>query len=149
MSVRVPIANFRAGPSTDDAILFTATRYFPVQVVEKKGSWVRIRDFEKEEAWIASRLLGSTPALVIDVKKGNVRDEPSLDGDVVDEVVYGEVFRIVSRKGCWLEIATPKKVLGWVRDDLTWGEAMKPPSGRNDDNQKRARWDPGSAAGAG
>src|SRR5690606_7451942 len=114
MSVRVPIANFRAGPSTDDAILFTATRYFPVQVVEKKGSWVRIRDFEKEEAWIASRLLGSTPALVIDVKKGNVRDEPSLDGGVVDEVVYGEVFRIVSRKGRWLEIATPKKVLGWV-----------------------------------
>lgn len=135
LSVQVRVANFRAGPSTDREIVFTATRYFPVQVLEQKGSWVRVRDFEKEEAWIARRLLGKTPSLVVDVKKGNVRAAGDLEAEVVDEVIYGEVFRIAKRRGRWLQIATPKKVIGWVRDDLTWGEAMKPPPAANGDNK--------------
>lgn len=121
-AVEVPKANFRAGPSTKADILFTATRYFPVQVLETKGDWVRVRDFEKEESWVAKRLLADVHTVAITVKKGNVRDEPSTKGEVADKVEYGEVFRVLARKGRWLKIATAKRTIGWVRDDLTWGE---------------------------
>lgn len=122
LSVKVPTANFRAGPTTKDEILFTATKYFPVTVLETKGKWVRVVDFEGEESWVAKRLLTSTPTVVVEVKKGNVRDAPSTKGEVLDKVEYGEVFRIVKTDGRWMRIATPKEVIGWVRDDLTWGE---------------------------
>ncbi|MEM9693328.1 MAG: SH3 domain-containing protein [Myxococcota bacterium] len=122
LAVKVPKANFRAGPSRKHDVLFTATRYFPVHVVKKKGDWALVRDFEKEEAWISSKLLAPTHTVVVEVKKGNVRDKPSTKGEVVDKVEYGEVFRVVKRKGRWLQIATPKSTLGWVRNDLTWGE---------------------------
>lgn len=122
LSVNVPTANFRAGPSTKADVLFTATRYFPVTILETKGKWVRVIDFEKEESWVAKRLLANTPTVVVEVKKGNVRDAPSTEGEVLDKVEYGEVFRIVKTDGRWMRIATPKEVIGWVRDDLTWGE---------------------------
>jgi len=122
LSVNVPTANFRSGPSTKHDILFTATKYFPVTVLETKGDWVRVIDFEKEESWVAKRLLTQTPTVVVEVKKGNVRDAPSIKGEVLDKVEYGEVFRIVKTDGRWMRIATPKNVIGWVRDDLTWGE---------------------------
>lgn len=121
-AVEVPKANFRTAPSLKADVLFTATRYFPVEILETKGEWVRIRDFEKEESWVAKRLLGDVHTVAIEVEKGNVRGGPSTQDEVVDRVEYGEVFRVVERKGRWLKIATPEETVGWVRDDLTWGE---------------------------
>jgi SH3-like domain-containing protein len=120
--VKVPTANFRNGPSPGHDVVFTADRYFPVEVLEEKKGWVKVRDFEKEVAWVASRLLKKADTVVVRVKKGNLRSKPSVDSEVLGRVGYGEAFRVVKRKGRWLKVATPKKAIGWVRDDLTWGD---------------------------
>ncbi len=59
---------------------------------------------------------------MIKVKKGNLRDSPGLKGEVVGHVGYGEAFRVVERKGRWLKVATPDETLGWIREDLGWGD---------------------------
>lgn len=122
LCVKVHTANFRSGPGTDHDIVFKADRFFPVQVIKRKDGWAMVRDFEKETAWVAARLLADKDAVVIKVKKGNLRDSPGLKGEVVGHVGYGEAFRIVERKDRWLKVATPDDTLGWIREDLGWGD---------------------------
>ena len=122
LCVKVPTANFRAGPGTSHDIVFKADEFFPVQVLEKKDGWAKVRDFEKEVAWVATRLLGDRDSVVIKVKKGNLRNEPGLKCELVGHVGYGEAFRVVKRKGKWLEVATTDKTLGWIHESLGWGD---------------------------
>lgn len=122
LCVKVPTANFRAGPGTTHDIVFKADKFFPVQILEKKDGWAKVRDFEKEVAWVAARLLGDRDSVVIKVDKGNLREEPNLKGELVGHVGYGEAFRIVERKGKWLKVATADKTLGWIHQSLGWGD---------------------------
>ncbi|HHH26895.1 MAG TPA: hypothetical protein ENK57_00885 [Polyangiaceae bacterium] len=122
LCVKVPTANFRSGPGTSHDIVFKADKFFPVKILEKKDGWAKVRDFEKEVAWVATRLLGDRDAVVIKVKKGNLRKEPDMKGELVGHVGYGEAFRVVERKGKWLKIATAEKTLGWIHESLGWGD---------------------------
>jgi len=122
LCVKVHTANFRSGPGTSHDIVFKADKFFPVQVLDEKEGWAKIRDFEKEVAWVAARLLAKRESVVIKVDKGNLRDAPSLKGELIGHVGYGEAFRIVERKGKWLKVATDDKTLGWIHDSLGWGD---------------------------
>lgn len=122
LSVQVERARFREGPGTAHDILFTADRYFPVRVLERKGGWVKVVDFEDEQAWVSRKLLGPREAVVVSVEKTNVRGGPGLKHEVVTRAEYGVVFRVVEREGRWLQIGTRREVVGWVRDDMTWGD---------------------------
>ena len=122
LSVKVRSANFRDGPSMTAEILFTADRYFPVRVLKHKRGWVEVEDFERERAWVAARLLGRLDTAIVKVQVGNVRAGPSIHHGVVGKIHYGEAFRIKKRKGRWLKLASSDAIIGWVRDDLTWGD---------------------------
>ncbi|WP_437875383.1 SH3 domain-containing protein [Sorangium sp. So ce513] len=121
LSVKVPVANFRAGPSTSEPVEFTATRYYPVKVLEREGGWCKIKDFEGDLAWVADRLLGRISTIVIKVPRGNVRKAPTTAAEVAFQTERGEVFKVVDRKGRWLRVVNEGGDKGWVREDLAWG----------------------------
>jgi uncharacterized protein YgiM (DUF1202 family) len=54
----------------------------------------------------------------------NVRRGPGLRQRVVTKVDKGEVYKIFQRKRNWLKIGYYQegKEIGWVRNDLVWGE---------------------------
>lgn len=120
-SVTVTSANFRAGPSTDDPVIFTADRHFPVEIVESAAGWVRIRDFEGEEAWVLAALLGEAPTVVVNDDVVNVRDKPELESTVVHTAERGAVFRVIRRHGPWVRVADDLGEIGWVHEKLLWG----------------------------
>jgi len=122
MSVAVTRANFRDGPSLAHEVLFTGERYFPVKVLERQRGWAKIVDFEGERAWVAARLLCQRDTVAVSVQRGNVRAGPGLAHGVIAKVEYGEVYRIAERQGRWLRLATTDDTIGWVRNDLTWGD---------------------------
>ncbi|KYF73936.1 hypothetical protein BE11_50540 [Sorangium cellulosum] len=121
LSVKVPVANFRAGPSTSEPVEFTATRYYPVKVLERAGGWCKIKDFEGDLAWVADRLLARIKTVVIKVPRGNVREAPTTSAEVAFRAERGEVFKVLDRKGRWLRVVNVEGAKGWLREDLAWG----------------------------
>lgn len=126
LSVKVPTANFRAGPSTQQDISFSATKYYPVKVLKKEAGWCKIVDFEGDEAWVAERLLSRAKTIVVAVPHANMREKPTTKSGVVFKVERGEVFKIEKREGRWLFVRDAKGESGWIREDLAWG--MKKPA---------------------
>ncbi|WP_437972077.1 SH3 domain-containing protein [Sorangium sp. So ce260] len=121
LSVKVPIANFRSGPSTSEPVEFTATRYYPVRVLEREDGWCKIKDFEGDLAWVADRLLARVRTIVIKAARGNIREAPTTSAEVAFQAERGEVFKVLDRKGRWLRVVDVKGGNGWVREDLAWG----------------------------
>lgn len=121
MSVKVPKANFREGPSTSHAVVYTADRNYPVQVMSCKGDWCKTKDFEGDVAWVAKRLLGKRPAVVVVVDEANVRGRPSQVGRVVYKAVRAEALRVRDRKGAWVEVQDAGGTAGWIHRSMVWG----------------------------
>ena len=120
-SVGVASANFRTGPSTSRPILYTADRYYPVQVVRCDVGWCETRDFEGDRAWVAERLLSEQPSVVVNVDRVNVRHGPTTRAKVLFRVDWGEALKVTERKDEWLEIEDVEGERGWVYAKLTWG----------------------------
>jgi len=122
LSVKGTSANFRDKPNEAAKIKFSADRFYPVEVIEKKSGWARVKDFEGDEAWVAERLLAKQATVVISADRANIRENPNTSSDVLFKVERGEVFKIDERKEQWIKIVDGRGDGGWIRDDMTWGE---------------------------
>ena len=185
-SVRGNIVSVRSGPSKSFPILWKICRQCPVMVLERKGDWSKIRDYEGDIGWIHKSALfkdriavvvsdeaiinsndakirsgpggsyemldqlekGSpvrilerdrkwarvkydigkvgwvSEALLANVHTGdvNIRTGPGIKHDIVFKTRKGVIFRIIGRKGAWLNIDHETGHTGWIREDLVWGE---------------------------
>src|SRR5688500_18071622 len=82
LSVKGASANFRDKPTEGAKIKFSADKFYPVEVIEKKNGWLKVKDFEGDEAWVAERLMTKQPSVVISADKANVRESPNTSSDV-------------------------------------------------------------------
>ena len=120
-TVAVPSANFRAGPSPKEPVLFSADRYYPVEVIGQHKDWLRVRDFQGDEAWVSASLLGRARAVVVTAEVANIRDKPTRDATVVHTAEQGAVFVVAGKRGCWVSVADAEGVIGWVHEGVLWG----------------------------
>jgi SH3-like domain-containing protein len=138
-SVGVDSANFRTGPSTSRPILYTADRYYPVEVVRCDVGWCETRDFEGDRAWVAERLLSEQPSVVVNVNRANVRHGPTTRAKVLFRVDWGEALKVTERKDEWLEIEDVEGERGWVFAKLTWGlpdDSANEPEAKREETEK-------------
>ncbi len=136
-SVRVPTANFRAGPCTSRPVLFTADQYYPVHVLRCEGGWCEVRDFEGDVAWVAERLLSKQSTVVVNVNQANVRADPSIESTVLFRVDWGEALKVNERKDDWVSIEDIAGERGWVHAKLTWG--LPPVSEEGGEGEREVR----------
>ena len=136
-SVGVPTANFRAGPCTSRAVLFTADQYYPVQVLRCEGGWCETRDFEGDVAWVAERLLSKQSTVVVNVNQANVRAEASIESSVLFRVDWGEALKVNERKDDWVSIEDIAGERGWVHSKLTWGLPQESEEGGEGEKEGR------------
>lgn len=123
-SVRVKTANFRDAPEPNADVLFTADQNYPVEVLERRRGWAKVKDFEGEVAWVAERLLHRQSAIVITVERVVVRDKPAADGKVVFRAEWSDAFAVKRQQAGWVLIEGNDGKQGWVTRDSTWG--LKP-----------------------
>lgn len=121
LSVKTATANFRELPNEASKIKFTADKFYPVEVVEKKAGWVKVKDFEGDTAWVSEKVLVKQPSVVVSTDKANVREKASKEAEVLFKVERGEVFKVVKQDGEWIEIVDARGDGGWIRADMTWG----------------------------
>ncbi|OGR51313.1 MAG: hypothetical protein A3J80_01965 [Desulfobacula sp. RIFOXYB2_FULL_45_6] len=120
LSVVAGIANMRSGPGTDETVLWQVEQYHPFLVIEKKGNWYKVKDYENDVAWLHDSLLGKIDTLITKKDKSNVRSKPDVKSNVVFTVDKGVPFKVIERKGNWIKIQHTDGDIGWIHNSLVW-----------------------------
>ena len=119
MSVVKDGINLRSGPDAKKEVLYQLPAGYPLEVVERKGQWLKVSDFEGDKGWIQESMVNKTPHVIVKVKECKVRSGPSNKDKVVGSGVREVIFTKVDQKGDWVKISHPD-LSGWIQKDLVW-----------------------------
>ena len=121
VSIQGSTVNMREAPSTRSAVLWELRRGYPLQVTQRKGNWLAVKDFEGDTGWVARSLTGRTPHHVVKSKVANVRSGPGTQHRIVGRAEYGELMRTREKKDGWVRVEREQGVSGWIARRLLWG----------------------------
>jgi SH3-like domain-containing protein len=120
LSVISSVANLRNGAGTKYKVLWQVEKYHPFLVINKKEDWCEVKDFEGDTAWLHESLLGKTDTVISIKSKCNVRSKPDQSSDIVLRVERGVPFKVLARKGDWINIEHADGEVGWIFKNLVW-----------------------------
>ena len=120
MTITGKIANLRSGPGTNHDILWQIEQFHPFIVIEKKGNWYHIRDFENDTAWVHESLVGNIESVITITGKCNIRSGPSTKNPIVFTTETGVPFKVLKKQGNWLNIEHADGDVGWIHNTLVW-----------------------------
>ena len=128
MCVRTTKANVRGGPGGKYDVLWVEWQYAPFQILEQKGRWYHIMDFDGYEGYLHSSVLSDDPGVIVDVEETLVRTGPGDDYKAKWILEHGYPLLVLERKETWLKVTDAEEVTGWIDKDNVWGlEAASPP----------------------
>ncbi|MBI4350101.1 MAG: SH3 domain-containing protein [Elusimicrobia bacterium] len=127
LSVAPEKANVRSGPGGEYDVVWEAARYYPLEVLDKDGNWLRISDYENEEGWIHRTLLSGVPTVVVTSRKANVRGGPGMEHDILWVLDKEYSLKLLDAAGDWLKVSDGGEVSGWIHKSVAWGFS-EPPS---------------------
>lgn len=121
VSVNRPVLNMRSGPGTDKPVLWALAQGYPLQVLTRKGNWLRVKDFEGDLGWVYRPLVNSTPHVIVRSRNANLRSAPTTASRVRGKVVYGEILRTLEQRKSWVRVQRQSGTQGWIYKSLVWG----------------------------
>ncbi len=114
-------ANVRTGPTTNDQISMELFQGYPLMVIEKKGEWIKVSDFENDTGWINKSLVGAGNTVIVNAQTTiNMRAEPSTTAAIVANIERGVVLTKITTKGDWVKVKHAKGTEGWINKTLLW-----------------------------
>lgn len=121
MSVAFSGADIRTAPSAAASkVIFTASRYYPLEVLSSEKEYYRVKDFRGRSGYIHKSLLSKVETVVVTADKANVRQGPGVDNPVIYQLSSGSSAKFLGKVDGWLEISSSKGK-GWIADFLVWG----------------------------
>ena len=125
-SIKGDKVQLRSGPGTKYSSKWEYGDGFPLKVLTRKGSWVKVKDFENDTGWVYKQFLSPKPHMIVKVNKGkkkkiNIRSGPGTKYKVVGKAYYGVVFETLSQKQGWAKVKHESGLTGWVKRSLLWG----------------------------
>lgn len=121
VSIKGDSVNMRSGPSMASEILWKLGVGYPLKVLERKGNWVHVVDFENDRGWVFRRYVGTTPHAIVKSPRANLRAGPGRGHRIVGRAEYGEVFRVLGTRGSWVRVQGQDAGRGWIARPLLWG----------------------------
>lgn len=126
LSVKGNNVNLRSGAGKNFPVKWEYGDGFPLKVVQKKGKWIKVSDFENDSGWIHRDLLSPVPHMIVKMnrnsqKKINIRSGPSTKSKIVGKAFYGVVFETVEQKSGWAKVKHESGLEGWIKRTLLWG----------------------------
>ncbi len=118
--------NMRSGAGKKYKVIWKLGSGFPLKVLRRSGSWIRVQDFEGTIGWVNKKVVNKTPHMIVKVHKKsrkqiNVRSGPGTNNRIVAKAYYGVVFKTLKQKNGWVKVHHEKGVTGWVKRSLLWG----------------------------
>jgi SH3-like domain-containing protein len=120
LAVSAPVANIRSGPGTNHNVLWKVEKYFPIWIIEKSGEWYHFEDFEGDKGWVHQSLVKKIPAVVTKNDACNIRSGPGTNNKILFTVEKGIPFKVLERKGSWIQIEHADGDKGWIHKSLIW-----------------------------
>lgn len=120
VSVKKDGVNVRSGPNTNAEVLWEVFKSFPLEILDAKGDWAHVVDFEGDKGWVYKPLLADEHTVIVKVNTANMRLGPGTSYEVVATVKYGVVFRPVDKDGEWIKVKHEDGTTGWIHKDLLW-----------------------------
>ena len=120
MAVNADTANIRAKPDIHSDTLWQVEKYYPLAILEKKGSWYRFKDFEGDMGWIHESLVDKTPTVIVKVDRANIRADAGTQYDLVFDAERGTPFKVLKKKGRWIKVQHADGDTGWIFNSLVW-----------------------------
>ncbi len=114
-------ANMRSGPGSRHAVQWSLSRGYPLQVVARRGEWLQVRDFERDTGWVHRSLTGPSTHRTVTARVANLRMQPRQGSRVAGKLAYGDMVRVLERRGEWVRVRQDNRRTGWVARRLLWG----------------------------
>lgn len=121
VSVKGGVLNMRDGPGTHTQVLWELNRGYPLQVIERRGSWLKVRDFENDQGWVAASLTGRQPHHIVKAPVANLRAGPGTQHRIVGKAAYGDLLKTQEKRAGWVKVTREEGASGWVARRLIWG----------------------------
>ena len=113
--------NVRTGPGTSNPVYMELFSGYPLKVLQRKGGWAKVSDFEGDSGWIFSKLIGKDTTVIVNAKKSvNLRSAPSTSSSVIAEVERGVIMTKLAEKGKWMKVKHSSGTVGWIYKPLLW-----------------------------
>ena len=120
LAVSAPVANIRSGPGTKHNVLWKVEKYFPLRIIEKSGDWYHFEDFEGDKGWVHKSLVRKISAVITNNDACNIRSGPGTSNKIIFTVEKGIPFKVLKRKGSWIQIEHADGDKGWIHKSLVW-----------------------------
>ena len=121
VSIKGSVVNMRSGPGTNTEVLWELERGYPLQVLQRKGSWLQVKDFENDKGWVARTLTGKVPHHIVKASIANIRSGPGTGFRVVAKAERYDLLRTRGTKTGWVRVERDDGVKGWISKRLLWG----------------------------
>ncbi|HUT22794.1 MAG TPA: SH3 domain-containing protein [Sumerlaeia bacterium] len=119
------ITNVREGPDRDDRLVFTLKNHYPLRVLDRAASRVKVVDYEGDSGWVHENYLSTKSYVIVTGIKGrdtiNVREGPGVKHAFRFEAPKGYYFEVLEEKDGWLHVKCPDGDEGWCSAKLVWG----------------------------
>lgn len=119
--VKVKTANVRSGPGTKYEKVWQVPKNYPYRVLKRQGRWLHVRDFEGFEDWIYGPLTDHKAAVVVNVKRANIRKGPGTNYPILFTTEQGVPFRVLAKRRKWVKVRHSDGDEGWIFRRLLWG----------------------------
>jgi len=120
MAVSANDANIRSGPGPNQDVLWKVEKYYPIEVIEISGVWIRFKDYEGDSGWIHKSLVDKTPTVVTKQNGCQLRAGPGTEQAVLIKIDKGIPFKVLKRDGRWIQVEHADGDKGWLHDSLVW-----------------------------
>ncbi len=122
MCVNERTANLRSSPSlTGSLVVLQAPRHYPLQVQEENGDFLRVRDYQGRDGWVAKSVVAPANGVVVNAGTVNVRSGPGKNHAVIFKARKGVTFRVHQDQMGWIYVEHESGKKGWIFKDLVWG----------------------------
>ena len=121
VSITGNTVNVRKQPNTRSEVAWELSKGYPLQIEQRQGQWLKVRDFEESLGWVFSPLTGKTPHRVVTARIANLRAGPGQGHKVVGKLDQHEVVRTLGKQDDWAQVRRESGQRDWVAKRLTWG----------------------------
>ncbi len=121
VSVKGATVNVRAQPTTRAAVQWQLDRGYPLRVLQKKGQWLQVADYEATLGWLFAPLTNTTPHRIVTAPKARLRAGPGTSHRILTTLQQGEILRTLETRNGWVLVRLANGTQGWMARSLTWG----------------------------
>ena len=109
-------------PSVRATKLYVIGRQAPVELIANDGTWVKVRDFSGELAWIDGKALSTQRTVVVAVPVADVREKADVQAPLAFRAQQGVLLELVDLNPIgWVHVRHRDGATGYVRLSDVWG----------------------------